>query len=164
MIWFWFEVSYNGTVFSQIMLTQFMHHLILVIKLCTYLPSWLKYYHMAVWVWQETKYLCFSIAGVSLHSGWFVIRCYSGSSLRKFTLNVFRQKEALRQRMKPKHPMMKRPAAQTVSEHIEVNPANARVNRTASSCPQVEITVSTQTLWIYCKFWYIETFPFSSFK
>lgn len=72
MIWFWFEVSYNGTVFSQIMLTQFMHHLILVIKLCTYLPSRLKYYHTAVWVWQETKYLCFSIDGVSLH--WLI--CY----------------------------------------------------------------------------------------
>lgn len=53
MIWFWFEVSYNRTVFSQIMLTQF-----------TYLPSRLKYYHMAVWVWQKKKYLCFSIDGV----------------------------------------------------------------------------------------------------
>lgn len=63
------------------------------IQLRTSFLSRLAYYHATVLFWQETKYLCFSSI-LSLHS----IRCYPGSSLRPFTLNVFRQREAARQK------------------------------------------------------------------
>lgn len=123
-----------------------LYHSIQIIQPCTSFLSRLEYYHAAVQFWQETKYLCFS-STLSLHSIWFAIRCYPGSSLRTFTLNAFRQKEAARQKAKPKHLMMKRPAAQTVSEQIEVNPAHIRVNRRASPFPKTS-GVAGETLWI----------------
>lgn len=146
-------IVFSSMIFTQFMdrLTEGDTNCILnVRKLCTILHvywMWTSLICESSFFWQETETILvvsvFHLA--SLHCFWFVIRCVLFerdvfwtsalwslfkswknilvSSLSKFTPHSLRQEEASRQRMMPKHLMIKRPElkqSQNTSRQIQL--------------------------------------------